>query len=68
MATSVLTPVWVTGPSEKSVEMAATSAPAPTDDGLVLAREVPTAAPAGWSCSVSRSSNSRGPGLEPVGL
>ena len=65
MATSVLTPVCVTGPSEKSVAIADTSAPAPTEEGLVLASDVPEAAPAGCSCSVSRSSNSAVPDLNP---
>ena len=65
MATSELTPVCVTGPSEKSVAIADTSAPAPTADGLVLASEEPDAAPAGCSCSVSRSSNSAVPDLNP---
>ncbi len=65
MATSVLTPVWVTGPSEKLVLIAETSSPAPMDVGLVLPTVVPAAAPAGWSCSVSKSSNSAVPDLKP---
>src|SRR5271156_6113514 len=65
MATSVLTPVCVTGPSEKLVAIADTSAPAPTEEGFVLASDVPDAAPAGCNCSVSRSSNSAVPDLNP---
>src|ERR1700722_15999135 len=65
MATSVLTPVCVTGPSEKSGAIADTSAPEPTEEGFVLASDVPEAAPAGCNCSVSRSSNSAVPDLNP---